>query len=290
MLEPFRAGLREHLLRVPEAICVTDRSHGGELEVLRLELPERFVMHDPRDGDVVGVARRLARAGRRPVLCAAGCPSVAESFVEACAEPSAGASLCVVDLGPPAPEGFRRRSAAALSLVRVAPGATVIDCGDAVETRTVLAAVGAIGAPLYVRALSGLVPILFETPLQPYRARLLSRGRDLCLVSSSETTWGASEVACGLRAAGVGITHLHVSTLRPLDDPVVTRALAGSCGVLTLEPASSAGLLGSAVAELIARHGLGCRQVSLDDVAALEQAAARLLGRATNVRRPLSLR
>lgn len=289
MVEPFRAGLREHLLRTAEAVCVTDCARVAELEALRLELPERFVVHDPRDGDVVGVARRLAGAGRRPVLCVAGRPSVAESFVEACAELPAGGRLCLVDL-PPAPEGFQRRSAAALSLVRAAPGVTVIDCGDAMETRTVLAAVEEIEAPVYVRALSGLVPILFETPIEPFRVRLLSRGRDLCLVSSSETTWGASEVAFSLRAAGVGITHLHVSTLRPLDDPVVTRAIAGSDGVLTLEPASSAGLLGSAIAEVIARHGLGCRHVSLVEAAAVEQAAARLMGLAAKARRPLSLR
>jgi transketolase len=289
MDEPFRAGLREHLLRTAEAICLTDCADVPELDALRLELPGRFVIHDPRDGDVVGVALRLQEAGYRPVLCIAGRPSVADAFVEACAERPAGAQLRVVDLAP-APEGFQRRSAAALSLVRAAPGATVIDCADAMETRSVLAAVESAGGPIYVRALSGRVPILFETPIEPYRARLLSRGRDLCLVSSSETTWSASEVAFGLRATGVGITHLHVSTLRPLDDPIVTRAIAGSGGVLTLEPASSAGLLGSGIAEVIARHGLGRRQVSLVEVAALEQAAARLLGRAAKERRALSLR
>lgn len=218
--------------------------------------------------------RKQLRRGRRPLLSTGGDLSAAWAFVEACERGQT--ALVVVDLVP-ASDGFERRSAAALGVARTAPGATVIDCGDATETETVLDAVAGIDAPVYIRARSGLVPILFETPLEPYRARLLSRGRDLCLISSSGATWEASEAALALRAAGIGVTHLHVSTLCPLDDPIVPRAISATRGVLTLEPAGSAGLLGSAIAEVIARHGLGRRQVRLVQGAAVEQAALRLL-------------
>lgn len=257
VFEPFRAALREHLLRSPETVCVTDREH------IRIEsLP----------------------VGRRTLLCTGGDPAVAGAFVEACERGQTG--LVVVELAPGG-DGFERRSATAFSLARTVPGATVIDCGDATETETVLDAVAGIEAPVYIRARSGLVPILFETPLEPYRARLLSRGRDLCLISSSRATWEASEAALALRAAGIGITHLHVSTLRPLDDPVVARGISGTRGVVTLEPAGSAGLLGSAIAEVIARHGLGRRHVSLFEGAPVEQAALRLIARGR--RRPSAL-
>lgn len=235
ILEPFRTGLREHLLEYPRPSAWSVVRHASPSS--RRSGASRAV-HHARDGDVIGFARCLSRSGLRPLLCVASRPSLAVSFAEACEERWSGEGPCLVDLAR-GPEGFPRGSAAGLSLARTVPGATVIDCGDAVETRTVLSAVAGVRGPLYIRALSGcLVPILFEAPLEPCRARLLSRGRDLCLVSSSSATWTASEAALRLRAVGLSVPHLHVSTLRPLDDPVVPPAIAGTRGVLTLEPPS----------------------------------------------------
>lgn len=256
--EPFLATLHEHLRRSPETIC---EAGGGRAWI------------EP------------SRADRRVLLGGGGDLALAGAFVDACERGQT--RLVVVELASD-PNHPERRSGAALAVACTAPGATVIDCGDATETETVLDAVAGLDAPCYVRARSGLVPILFEAPLEPYRARLLSRGRDLCLISSSAATWEASEAALGLRAAGIGVTHLHVSTLRPLDDPVVPRAISGARSVLTLEPADSPGLLGSAIAEVIAHHGLGRRHVSLAAGMSVEQAALRLLARGRR-RRPLAL-
>ena len=57
---------------------------------------------------------------------------------------------------------------------------------------------------------------------------------------------------------GVAIEHLHVSTLKPFDDPLVAEAISkAERGVITMENHSIVGGLGSATAELMAESGAG---------------------------------
>jgi len=67
-----------------------------------------------------------------------------------------------------------------------------------------------------------------------------------------------------LRQRGVGIQHLHVSTLKPFSDPAVMEAIqAARYGVITMENHSIVGGLGSAVAELMAEAGVGKKLVRI---------------------------
>jgi len=67
-----------------------------------------------------------------------------------------------------------------------------------------------------------------------------------------------------LQGRGLGIRHLHVTTLKPFDDPAVPEAIAASRhGVVTLENHTVLGGLGSATAEVMAEAGLGQRLLRL---------------------------
>ena len=71
-----------------------------------------------------------------------------------------------------------------------------------------------------------------------------------------------------LREHGVSIRHLHVSTLKPFNDPAIVEAAAQSrFGVITMENHTIIGGLGSAVAERMAEAGVGKRliRVGLQD-------------------------
>jgi len=121
-----------------------------------------------------------------------------------------------------------------------------------------------VDGPVYVRMLRGEVPRLFPDPLRFGRARVLSEGDDLALFTSGICTEQALRVTAALRNRGVAVSHLHVSTLKPFDDPAVLEAAARARhGVITLENRSVIGGLGSAVAETLAEAGLGRRLVRL---------------------------
>jgi transketolase len=143
---------------------------------------------------------------------------------------------------------------------------TVLECGDATDVETVLDAAQAVAGPVYVRMLRGEVPRLFD-PAEPLRlgqARLLGTGDDLAVLSTGICTEEALRATAALRAAGLAVAHLHVSTLKPFADPLVLETIAGARhGVITLENHGIIGGLGSAVAELMAEAGLGRRLIRL---------------------------
>ena len=70
-----------------------------------------------------------------------------------------------------------------------------------------------------------------------------------------------------LAAAGVGVTHLNVSTIKPFTDPQVLESITRTGTAITVENHLTRGGLGTAVAELIAEHGLGAtlRKVGIRD-------------------------
>src|SRR5665647_2610799 len=114
----------------------------------------------------------------------------------------------------------------------------------------------------------GAIPRLFDTPMEFNRARVLAEGGDVLVLSSGVCTEGATTAVAALRVQGVDVGHLHVSTLKPFDDPTVIEHLRRvRRGVLTVENHTVVGGLGSAVAEVMAQHGVGVplRRLGLQD-------------------------
>jgi transketolase len=165
--------------------------------------------------------------------------------------------------GVATPGGVTHQAIDDVALMASVPGMTVLDLGDATEISSVLEAAHAVDGPVYCRVMRGDVPVLFDTPLALGRARVLSQGTDLCLISASVTSGEAIKAAEALRLAGVSVAHLHVSTLKPCNDSAIVEAIAGCRAVITLENHLVRGGLGSIVAELIARRGLGRRLLTL---------------------------
>lgn len=153
-----------------------------------------------------------------------------------------------------------------LALMRILPNISVLECGDATEVESVLDVAQSIAGPVYVRMLRGEVPRLFD-PAEPMRlgqARELAAGRDLLVLSAGICTEEAMRAIQVLRARGLDVGHLHVSTLKPLDDPRILAAISETrFGVVSMENHSIIGGLGSAVAELMAEQGLARRLVRI---------------------------
>jgi transketolase len=84
------------------------------------------------------------------------------------------------------------------------------------------------------------------------------------VISSGICTEEAMRAITVLRRRGVSLAHLHVATLKPFADPIVTTALGRRfSGIVTLENHSIIGGLGSAVAETMAELGASSRLIRL---------------------------
>ena len=162
------------------------------------------------------------------------------------------------------PGGVTHQSINDVGVLRTVPNMTIFDIGDATEIEGVLDLAYACNGPVYIRMLRKEVPRLFPAnqPMQFNRARVLSEGDDIVLLSSSICTEEAMRATAVLREKGVSVQHMHVSTLKPFTDPTIVEAIRKSkYGVVTIENHLDIGGLGSAVADVIAENGLGKRLV-----------------------------
>jgi transketolase len=207
--------------------------------------------------------------------------------------------------GVTTPGGVTHQAIDDVGLMRLIPNMTVLVTGDATDVESALDVAHAVDGPVYLSMLRGEVPRLFSGPLELGRARVLSDGDDVAVITSGICTEEALRAGRCLAARGVGVRHLHVSTLKPFDDPAVCEAIGRArLGVVTMENHSIIGGLGSAVAEVMAERGVRARLVRLGvrdtyahgasraylvremglDAAALVRAVESLVGRGLGIR------
>jgi transketolase len=164
------------------------------------------------------------------------------------------------------PGGVTHQAIEDVSIMRATPNMTIVETGDATEVESVLDVAHAVDGPVYIRMLRGEVPRLFpqDEPMRLDEVRVLSDGDDVVVITAGITTEEAMRASRPLAAAGVGVRHLHVSTHKPLNDPVILESIERSRhGVITLENHTIIGGLGSAVAEKMADAGSGKRLIRL---------------------------
>ena len=114
--------------------------------------------------------------------------------------------------------------------------------------------------------LRGEIPRLFDRslPMKFGTARMISEGNDITLLTSGIMTEEAMRAAQVLRKRGLGVRHMHISTLKPFNDGSVLEAIAKSrYGVITLENHTIIGGLGTIIAEKMAEAGIAKRLVRI---------------------------
>ena len=164
------------------------------------------------------------------------------------------------------PGGVTHQAIEDVAIMRATPNMTVLETADATEVESVLDVAHGVDGPVYIRMVRGEVPRLFpaDEPMQLDTMRMLSDGDDIVIVTAGIGTEEAIRAAAPLATAGVGVRHLHVSTHKPLADPLLLASIERSrYGVVTLENHTIIGGLGSAVAEMMAEAGLGKKLLRL---------------------------
>jgi len=258
----------------PEVVVLSaDLTSSCEANDFRDTYPDRFFSLGMAEQNMMGFAAGLAREGYTPFVHTFAvfvCRRPFDQVAMSIAYPNLKVRLVGFLPGITTPGGVTHQAIDDVALMRVLPNMTVIECGDATDVETSLDAAQSVGGPVYLRMLRGEVPRLFPAgePLRLGRARVLSEGRDVAIVSSGICTEEAMRAARVLGDRGVSVGHVHVSTIKPFDDPAVLEAISSArLGVVTAENHSVIGGLGSAVAETAAEAGLGTRlrRVGIED-------------------------
>lgn len=265
----------------PEVVVLTaDLTNSCEVGLWRDTYPERYFSMGMAEQNMISFAAGMAREGFEPWLHTFAVflyRRPLDQLLMSVAYPNLPVRLVGFLPGITTPGGVTHQAIDDIGVLRTVPNLTILETGDATEVESVLDVAHAIDGPVYIRMLRGEVPRLFpkDEPMAFGRARILGTAgasvdapAELVVLTSGISTEEALRAVPAVRDKGVGVTHLHISTHKPFDDPIVLAALRSAThGVITMENHLITGGLGSAVAELMAEGGIGVplRRIGLKD-------------------------
>ena len=264
VMRPYEQKFIEWAKDKPKVLVLSaDLTNSCDIGAWAKTYPDRFFSMGLSEQNMMGVAAGLARRGFFPYIHTFAVFIYRRPYDQlamSIAYPNLPVRLIGFLPGITTPGGVSHQAIDDIAILRATPNMTILDCGDATDVESVLDVAQAVNGPVYVRMLRGEVPRLFDRsePMQFNRARVLSWGTDITVLSEGICTEEAMRASGALKSGGLSVSHLHVTTLKPFSDPQILEAIhASRYGVITMENHTINGGLGSAVAELMAENGIG---------------------------------
>ena len=260
----------EFAAKHPEVVVLSaDLGSSCEVKKFRSVYPDRYFTMGIAEQNMCSWAAGLAREGYRPFIHTFSVflyRRILDQLEMSVAYPNLPVVFVGFVPGITTPGGVSHQSINDVGVLRTVPNMTIFDIGDATEIEGVLDLAYERNGPVFIRMLRKEVPRLFpaDEPMQFNRARVLSEGEDVLVLSSSICTEEAIRATGVLKEKGISVQHMHVSTMKPFTDPAILESLQ-KCryGVVTIENHYEIGGLGSAVAEMIAENGLNKRLIRI---------------------------
>ena len=264
VVRPHQQNFIDWSMDKPKVLVLSaDLTNSCEVAKWRDTYPDRFFSMGMAEQNMLGFAAGLAREGFEPWLHTFSVflyRRPLDQLQMSVAYPSLKVRLVGFLPGIMTPGGVTHQAIEDIAIMRAIPNMTILEVGDATEAQSVLDVAHAIDGPVYIRQLRGEVSRIFpaDEPFIFNKARILSTGTDITLITSGVMTEEALRVVPLLQEHSVTISHLHISTLKPFTDPAIVAALStAKHGVITMENHTIVGGLGSAVAEIMAERGMG---------------------------------
>jgi len=250
-------------------VLSADLTSSCEADLFRDEIPDRFISCGIAEQNMLSLAGGMAREGFIPLIHTFGVFIYRRAYDQlamSVAYPNLNVKMFGFLPGIMTPGGATHQAIEDTALMRALPNMTILEPGDATETKDVLELACSIDGPVYVRMLRGEIPRLFpeNQPMKFDSPRLLSDGTDITVLSSGICTEEAIKAVTFLKTNGLSVCHLHVSTLKPFGSKIISESTTkAKHGVLTIENHVTDGGLGTAVAETMAKHGTQKKLVKL---------------------------
>ena len=143
-----------------------------------------------------------------------------------------------------------------VALMREIPNMTVFVPCDPAETEKAVFAAAEIDGPVYIRVARPVVEDITteDTPFIPGKANIMKDGTDVCIIAMGLMVPKALEAAKLLEAEGISAAVVNMHTVKPIDKETVLAMNEKCKGIVVAEEHSVISGLGSAVAEVLARH------------------------------------
>jgi transketolase len=234
--------------------------------------PERYFEMGIAEQNMTSTAAGLALAGKIPftgtfavfaagraydqIRCSVAIPRANVKLV--------GSSCGLSDYG----DGKTHQSVEDGNIIRAMPNMVVLNPVDAVELKKMIPVIINYQGPVYLRINRNDLPVYTRAQGDYEIGAIypLSEGGDVAIYATGVMVRQAMEAAERLRAEGIGVQVLNVSTLKPLKAAEVLKYAGGKRAVVTAEEAVKSGGLGEAIASvLMGKCSLPFEQVAIDD-------------------------
>jgi transketolase len=227
----------------------------GVLDDMKKNIPDRFFMEGVSEQHIIGMAAGLALNGFIPYV-----NTIATFLTRRCFEQIA-LDLCLQDLpvrliasgggGVYAPLGPTHLAVEDLAIMRALPNMTVLAPCDSQEMRRLMAASVEWPHPMYIRLAKGGDPIvsLPECGFEIGKGILMREPKAGLFITTGVMTQLGFKAIEKLSEDGIHCGLLHMHTVKPLDETLLSQWLPKVEGVVTVEEHSRIGGLGSAILE-----------------------------------------
>ncbi len=237
----------------------------------RAAFPDRYIDIGIAEKNLFGTAAGLAASG----LIAF--PTTFAVFATRCALDQVSISIAATNLDVKIPGHYIGGSRAGashiaiedLAVFRSLPNMRVADPADNQELRAVMKAAVRTPGPVYFRVSKLAVADVLEpgTGFEWGMGHCLRQGRDVTLFGTGLMTTMCLAAARLLAAEGVEAEVVHLGSIKPIDEDLISASAARTGAVVTAELASINGGLGSAVAEVLGeRQPVPLRRIGYRDV------------------------
>lgn len=268
----YHAVYGETLVRLgradPRIVVVTaDLGNSTRIERFKRAFPDRFFNVGVAEQNMTAVASGLAASGLIPVISsyAVFASLRAAEFVRVDLAYNRRnvkvlGTLAGVSFGQGGPTHHAIED---LAYMRAVPSMVVVSPCDGYQTAKALEAALAHDGPVYIRIGRSMEPLVYEarerTPFTLGQANTVHEGDDVTVIACGVAVYHALSAAERAHRRGVGVRVLDMHTIKPLDTHAIRQAMEHTGGIITAEDHNIVGGLGSAVAEVIAESGRGCR-------------------------------
>lgn len=261
MNKPMREAIGDALLEMGEneeiVVLDADLSKATTTWKFASKYPERFFNMGIAEQNLLGTAAGLAISGLKPFASTFSIFAVGRAFEQirnAICYPNLNVKIVATHAGlSPNADGGSHQSIEDIALMRVLPNMMVLSPSDYLEAKTLLLQLNNHKGPVYMRLSRHPAKSVYSKgdKLDLYKARLLTSGDELLVVTTGVMTGIALEAAERAAKTGVSVGILSVHTIKPLDTETLLIEARKTKKVLTLEEHSVIGGLGSAVAEAL---------------------------------------
>lgn len=222
--------------------------------------PNRFIEVGIAEQNMAGIGAGLAFSGKVPFISSYATfnpgrnwDQIRVSICYSMANVKIMGAHAGISVGP---DGATHQAMEDIAITRCLPNLTVIVPCDFWETKKAAIEIAKIKDPVYMRFGREKVPVVTteKTPFKIGRADTYRDGSDVTVIACGSLVYEALIAADKLSKQGIDVRVINCHTIKPIDEKAVIKAAKETGAIVTAEEHQVHGGMGSAVAEVVAKH------------------------------------